>query len=266
MSGWRPACNAVHISTPRDHPEFLATVDEGWSLNVEGTAQFKLCRKLKALKNPLKAFNRLHDSHISVRVKEADIALQNTQLHLDSNLGDAAVGDSLGDLRKKAVFLAKAKMHFYYQKAKIHFLKMGDRTTKFFHDIVKRNSAKSFILAITKSDGSIITSAANIRQEFVVYFTSLLRTEAQTLSVDIDAPRPDDFTACFFQRAWNVVGDQVCLAVTDFFRSGRLLWQLNHSIIALVPKSEHPPTVVDYGSISCCNVIYKAITKIIANR
>ncbi|KAL0438678.1 UNVERIFIED_CONTAM: hypothetical protein Slati_2350800 [Sesamum latifolium] len=245
-----------------DQPEFIATVEEGWSLNVEGTTQFKLCKKLKALKNSLKAFNGLHYSHISVRAKEANLALQNAQLRLEFNPRDAAVWDSLGALRKKAVFLAEAERHFYYQKAKIHFLKMGDMNTKFFHDMVKKNAAKRSILAITKSDGSTITSEADIGQEFVAYFTSLLGTEAQTAP----APGPDGFSACFFKRAWNVVGNQVCTAVTNFFRSGRLLRQLNHCIIALVPKSDHSPTVADYRRISCCNVIYKAITKIISDR
>ncbi|KAL0453513.1 UNVERIFIED_CONTAM: hypothetical protein Slati_1329400 [Sesamum latifolium] len=220
-----------------DHPEFIATVGEGWRLNVEGTTQFKLCKKLKALKNSLKAFNRLHYSHISVRAKEADLALQNAQLHLESNPGDTTIRDSWGAFRKKAVFFAEAERHFYYQKAKMHFLNMGDRNTKFFHDMVKRNAAKSSILAITKSDGSTITSEADIGQEFVAYFTSLLGTEAQTLPVDSDvfewgpklssehalelcrevtpsevksaifqvcdnkAPGPDGFSACFFKRA-----------------------------------------------------------------
>ncbi|KAK4382636.1 hypothetical protein Sango_2853700 [Sesamum angolense] len=84
-----------------DHSDFISIVEDGWSLNVEGTPQFKLCRKLKVLKSSLKAFNSLHYSHISVRVKEADLALQDAQLQLESNPGDPAVQDSLWDLRKK---------------------------------------------------------------------------------------------------------------------------------------------------------------------
>ncbi|KAL0287460.1 UNVERIFIED_CONTAM: Retrovirus-related Pol polyprotein from type-2 retrotransposable element R2DM [Sesamum angustifolium] len=285
-----------------DHPDFIPTIERQWRLNVEGTPQFRLCRKLKSLKSSLKAFNNLHYSHISVRAKEADLALQDAQTHLESNPGDVTVRDSLGDLRKKATFLAEAERHFYFQKAKIHFLKQGDRNTKFFHDMVKRNAARNSILAITKADGSIITSAPEIAQEFVNFYTSLLGTEDQTLPVDDGvfhwgpslttelasnlcravtpaevktavfqisdnkAPGPDGYTSCFFKKAWNIVGDLVCSAVMDFFRSGRMLRQLNHTIIALVPKSEHSPSVADYRPISCCNVIYKVITKIIADR
>ncbi|KAL0329052.1 UNVERIFIED_CONTAM: hypothetical protein Sradi_4891900 [Sesamum radiatum] len=49
-----------------DHPDFIATVEEKWRLNVEGKPQFSLCKKLKALKGSLKAFNNLHYNHISV--------------------------------------------------------------------------------------------------------------------------------------------------------------------------------------------------------
>ncbi|KAL0314408.1 UNVERIFIED_CONTAM: hypothetical protein Sangu_2285200 [Sesamum angustifolium] len=163
---------------------FYGNCGKCWNLNVDGTAQFCLCRKLKALKGHLKAFNNLHFSHISVRAKDADLALQDAQIQLESDPENATIRDSVRELRKKAVFLAEAERHFYYQKAKLHFLKMGDRNTKFFHDMVKRNAAKSSILAITKTDGTTITSAMEIGQEFVSYFTSLLGTEVPTLPVD----------------------------------------------------------------------------------
>ncbi|KAK4438693.1 hypothetical protein Salat_0203800 [Sesamum alatum] len=63
---------------------------------------------------------------------------------------------------------------------------MGDRNTKFFHDLVKRNAAKRSINAITKNDGTTITSTEEIGHEFVAFFTSLWGTEAQTSPVDND--------------------------------------------------------------------------------
>ncbi|KAL0307175.1 UNVERIFIED_CONTAM: hypothetical protein Sradi_6134800 [Sesamum radiatum] len=73
-----------------------------------GTTQFRLCRKLKALKGHLKAFNNLHFSHILVRAKDADLALQDAQLQLEFDPENAAIQDSVGELRKKTVFLAEA--------------------------------------------------------------------------------------------------------------------------------------------------------------
>ncbi|KAL0334172.1 UNVERIFIED_CONTAM: hypothetical protein Sangu_1573400 [Sesamum angustifolium] len=121
-------------------------------------------REIEGLKGHLKAFNNLHFSHISVRAKDANLALQDAQIQLEADPDNATIRDSVGELRKKAVFLAEAERHFYYQKAKLHFLKMGDRNTKFFHDMVKRNAAKSSILAITKTDGTTIMSAMEIGQ------------------------------------------------------------------------------------------------------
>nr|GEZ63723.1 putative RNA-directed DNA polymerase, eukaryota, reverse transcriptase zinc-binding domain protein [Tanacetum cinerariifolium] len=80
------------------------------------------------------------------------------------------------------------------------------------------------------------------------------------------APGPDGFTAAFFKEAWNVIAIDVTHAVREFFRNGTLLKELNHTIIALIPKVKSPSRVNDYRPISCCNVLFKCISKIIANR
>jgi len=71
-------------------------------------------------------------------------------------------------------------------------------------------------------------------------------------------------TPLFFKQAWSVVGRDFCAAVQDFFISARLLKQINHLVIAFVPKSANVSSISDFEPISCCNVIYKVIAKILA--
>ena len=49
------------------------------------------------------------------------------------------------------------------------------------------------------------------------------------------------------------------------FASGKLLREVNSTIILLVPKMPNPTVMGDFRPISCCNTIYKCITKWIAN-
>ncbi|GJY01145.1 hypothetical protein Tco_0359297 [Tanacetum coccineum] len=80
------------------------------------------------------------------------------------------------------------------------------------------------------------------------------------------APGPDGFAAAFFKEAWDIIAEDVTKAIQEFFVNGCLLKELNHMIIALIPKVKSPSRINDYRLISCCNVIFKCITKIIANR
>ncbi|GJS06220.1 hypothetical protein Tco_0363016 [Tanacetum coccineum] len=46
--------------------------------------------------------------------------------------------------------------------------------------------------------------------------------------------------AMFSMEAWDIVGNDVILAVREFFINGKLLKELNHTIIALIPKVAAP--------------------------
>ena len=70
----------------------------------------------------------------------------------------------------------------------------------------------------------------------------------------------------FFKVAWSIVGEDVVAAVLHFFQTGYLLSAFNSTIITLVPKKQNPNSIRDFRPISCCSVIYKYITMIIANR
>ena len=67
----------------------------------------------------------------------------------------------------------------------------------------------------------------------------------------------------FFQKDLESTGTDVFLAVKEFFRSGCILKQLNHATIVLVLKSLNASRVGDFRPISCCNTVYKIISKIL---
>nr|GEW61890.1 hypothetical protein [Tanacetum cinerariifolium] len=77
------------------------------------------------------------------------------------------------------------------------------------------------------------------------------------------SPGLDGFTAAFFKSAWDIVGADVIDAVREFFTNGKLLRELNHTVIARIPKVNAPARVNDYRPISCCNVLLNALAKLL---
>lgn len=54
--------------------------------------------------------------------------------------------------------------------------------------------------------------------------------------------------------------------LTSFFSTGKLLKEAFSFVITLVPNVPDPSYISDFRPIACCSIIYKCITKIMANR
>ncbi|KAL5569345.1 hypothetical protein UlMin_025920 [Ulmus minor] len=80
------------------------------------------------------------------------------------------------------------------------------------------------------------------------------------------APGPDGMTSLFYKSYWQTVGGDVIALVQDFFRSNRLLPELDYSNIVLIPKTDKPTSMNHYRPISVCNLVYKVIVKLLADR
>lgn len=80
------------------------------------------------------------------------------------------------------------------------------------------------------------------------------------------SPRPDGFTSGFYKAAWGIIGTKVINAITSFFHSSSLPQAANSTILTLLPKFPGATVIKDYRPISCCNTLYKVISKLLVGR
>ena len=62
------------------------------------------------------------------------------------------------------------------------------------------------------------------------------------------------------------MGPQVTQSVIQILRTGIMPIRLNDTYICLIPKVNSPQKITEYRLISLCNVIYKIVAKVLANR
>lgn len=102
----------------------------------------------------------------------------------------------------------------------------------------------------------------------------LLLKPIQPLEVDTSisqlkegkVPGPDGFTSTFFHKFWELIKLEVWEVVEESRVNHWLLPSLNTTFIALVPKEESSIKPDKFRPIALCNVIYKIISKVVANR
>lgn len=182
---------------------------------------------------------------------------------------------------------------------------LGDRNTSFFHKSATLRLSQNHIYFLRDNQGRKIVSPSELKDHAASYFKSIfgstdmpvsrasvdtLRSSLPFRCSDAEAtllqspvmedeiiktlfampkdkcPGPDGYPLEFFKSSWSKVGGEVVEAVKEFFRNGRLLKDLNTTFIALIPKTPEACSLGDFRPISCCNLIYKIISKIIENR
>ena len=80
------------------------------------------------------------------------------------------------------------------------------------------------------------------------------------------APGPDGLPAVFFQKHWQTIRSSVIGTCMHILNEGGNLATLNHTFIALIPKTAKPRKVTEFRPISLGNVIYRIVAKTITNR
>lgn len=80
------------------------------------------------------------------------------------------------------------------------------------------------------------------------------------------APSSDGVQAMFYQRYWDIIGEDTINMCLGVLNNGEDISPINHTFITLIPKVPKPTRMSEFRVISLWNVDYNIIAKTIANR
>jgi len=88
-----------------------------------------------------------------------------------------------------------------------------------------------------------------------------------TFSMQADkCPGPDGFNPGFYQHFWDTCGHEVYQEGCHWLESGAFPPHVNYTNITLIPKGDSQTSMKDWRPIALCNVVYKIVAKVLANR
>lgn len=181
---------------------------------------------------------------------------------------------------------------YWGQRAKAHWLKEGDKNTKFFHAYASDRRKQNTILGIWDEFGRWCEEKESIAQAAVTYFEniytsaspsrveevmaaipvrvtedmneslslSFTREEVATALKQIHpskAPGPDGMSAIFYQKHWDIVGNSVSNMVLNVLNNNLPISEINKTNISLIPKKNNPSRMSEFRPIntSCLGIL-----------
>jgi exonuclease III len=288
------------------HPDFNQLAHTWWAQAEidHGTHMYKFQQRLKNFKLHLKRWNKSTFGNILLRKREIESQLEELQRTFITGSRTQNLAREEEGLMVDLEACREQEEILWRQKSRVQWLKEGERNTKFFHRAMTHRRYINRITQLEDDQGTPIRDHDQIAEALNSFYQDLLtetntnREEAiqkvtrhipklinseQNIALirpitqsEVDsavkdmppgkAPGPDGFTTDFFHYCWDMIKEDVWLAVEESRTSGQVLSTLNATFITLIPKEERATHPKQFRPISLCNVIYKIITKVIANR
>ena len=204
-------------------------------------------------------------------------------------------------LKLELDFLLEHEEPLWRSKSRETWLTCKDLNTKYFHISTLIRRMPNSINFLKSNTGDWVSSRVDIGGIFIDHFKHLFSSSNPSIEEEIldlfspvisiaenlsfcsipskleifqalaslgssKAPGSDGFTAFFTKKYWSLIKVDVLNWIMNFFNNNCLLRNQNHTFLALIPKSSGSHFANQFRPISLCNIVYKIISKILANR
>ncbi|XP_060960654.1 uncharacterized protein LOC133031222 [Cannabis sativa] len=176
----------------------------------------------------------------------------------------------------------------------------GDKNSKYFHASTSARKRNNQIHQLQDSNGNWVRWDTGLDKVISDYFSNLYSASGAHPSLVVNgirgivnssqnedllqqvtseevknalfqmhldkAPGPDGMGLGFFQKHWDIIGADIVGLVTNFFNTGELPRDLNTTNLVLIPKKKNFLSMNNLRPIALCNVLYKIVSKVLANR
>ncbi|GJT19200.1 RNA-directed DNA polymerase, eukaryota, reverse transcriptase zinc-binding domain protein [Tanacetum coccineum] len=189
------------------------------------------------------------NEEIEDRVEECRDKLKKAQLLMEKNPFDEQVKKEEATCLSLYLEAVSDEENLLMQKAKLDWISKGDRNTKFFHKMIKSRANSNKITSVCNEKGEKF-KGNDVAEQF-----KISDEDANKMIRDINEEE--------IKEAMFDIGDNKAPGPDG---NGKLLGEVNATIISLILKIHHPNKVSDFRPIACFNVLYKCISKILTNR
>ncbi|XP_019239440.1 PREDICTED: uncharacterized protein LOC109219434 [Nicotiana attenuata] len=251
-----------------DHHQFLQKVEQAWEEGSTGGMIQIVWNKLKRVNEVIKEINTKHYKGVDERIKRMREELQSTQEEMSFKLQRQDLIEKekalKGDLEKWILI----EESIYMQRSRVQWLKLGDSNSAYFFAQMKNRSNLNGIQFLTNDMGVQLVLEDDIEAEILGYYKKLLGSSAESLPAinpndmkmgpvlskehqlllikqvskeeiweamkdinDLKAPGYDGLNAVFFKKSWTIIGQEVIMAVQEFFESNQMFRPINCTAI-----------------------------------
>nr|GEV38076.1 hypothetical protein [Tanacetum cinerariifolium] len=197
-----------------DHCPAVLVVRDGMprkKKSFRGCQMFKVVKQIKNFKKASNDLNYWKNRNLFNNVVVLKQQLKEDQSNLEVDPFNLNKRMEVVEIINKYIEAIEDELKLLHKTTKIKWLRERDNNYAFFYSILKSRKHRNRVETICEEDGDIVIKKLS-----------------------------EEDTANMITEAWSIIGSDTCLAIKEILNNGKMLGELNATVIALVPKIDTP--------------------------